>query len=106
MPASARSGYVYVWRYVVPAANRAAFERVYGATGAWVELLGRAGGYRATQLLAEAEHEGRYMTIDEWDSREAFELFRAEHAEAFDALDARCAELTSQEEPLGHFRVV
>lgn len=95
-----------MWRYVVPAANRAEFERVYGANGGWVKLFGKASGYRATQLLAEAESEGRYMTIDEWDSREAFELFRSEHAEAFDALDARCAELTSREEQLGHFHVV
>lgn len=101
---SASTGcYVYVWRYEVPAENRAEFERVYGAAGDWVKLFGRASGHRATHLLTEDGDGGRYLTIDEWDSREAFERFRSDHGEAFDALDARCAELTAREEQLGHF---
>jgi len=98
--------YLYLWRYEVPAEYRRRFEEVYGPEGDWVELFRDSPGYRSTRLLHEPAGAGRYLTIDEWESREAFDRFRAEQAEAFEALDARCAALTSAEELLGHFEAV
>ncbi|HSM03840.1 MAG TPA: antibiotic biosynthesis monooxygenase family protein [Longimicrobiales bacterium] len=106
MSASGEVPYVYVWRYEVPSESRVEFERVYGAAGDWVELFRRGSGYLATRLLADVGGEGRYLTIDEWDSREAFEHFRSEYHDAFDALDERCTHLTSREEQIGHFRAL
>lgn len=95
--------YVYVWRYEVPAGSRARFERTYGPDGDWVRLFRQADGYRSTRLLREEGAPGRYLTVDEWDSRAAFDAFRARRAGAFEALDERCASLTSAEELVGHF---
>ena len=43
------------------------------------------------------EEAGRYLTIDRWDSKASFTAFLARYAEDYDALDDRCAELTSIE---------
>jgi heme-degrading monooxygenase HmoA len=95
--------YLYVWRYDVPPGRRSRFEETYGPAGEWVALFRKAEGYRSTRLLRQDPETGCYLTVDEWESREAFDRFRAAHAEAFEALDARCAALTSKEELIGHF---
>lgn len=100
------SGFVYVWRYEVPPRNRVEFEQVYGPNGSWATLFRTAPGYRSTQLLAEHDGSGQYVTIDEWASREDYDRFRAAQAAAFEELDARCAHLTSTEQLVGQFRKV
>lgn len=98
------ASYVYVWRFQVPRRNRARFEEAYGPAGEWAMLFRGAKGYRSTRLLSDDAGTGSYLTIDEWDSREDFETFRSEQAEAFESLDLRCSTLTTEEELIGHFR--
>jgi quinol monooxygenase YgiN len=56
-----------------------------------------------TELHRDANTKGRYVTIDRWNSREGYETFRSQHSAAYQALDARCEELTERETPLGAF---
>lgn len=95
--------YVRVWQYEVPADKREAFERVYSPDGEWARLFRKAAGYRSTRLFADREEPGRYLTIDEWDSAEAYDRFHSEHSVSYEALDRRCAKLTAGERRVGSF---
>jgi heme-degrading monooxygenase HmoA len=98
--------YVYLWEYRVVPESAAAFERVYGPEGEWVRLFRRAAGYRDTTLYRDRADPGRYVTVDRWRSREAFDVFRARFAAEFEALDARCEALTLREREVGRFEPV
>jgi hypothetical protein len=45
----------------------------------------------------------RFLTIDRWDSRSAYERFRRERGSDYARLDAACEALTVQEDFLGAF---
>ena len=95
--------YVIIWQYQVLAEHVSAFEQRYGDHGDWYRLFRRDPAYKGTRLLQDsASHDG-YLTIDYWDSREAYEHFLQHHAEAYAALDRECEPLTAQEIPLGRF---
>ena len=46
---------------------------------------------------------GRYVTIDRWESEEAYRAFRARFAGEHDAVDRACEALTVEETPLGAY---
>jgi heme-degrading monooxygenase HmoA len=95
--------YVYIWRFVVRPGSEAVFEAAYGPDGHWMRLFREADGYLGTQLLCEQADARRYVTIDRWSSREAWEAFRAARAADWEALDLRCRALTEHEEEIGQF---
>jgi heme-degrading monooxygenase HmoA len=98
--------YTYVWEYRVPAASEAEFLERYRPGGAWTQLFERAEGWLETRLLKDTSVEGRYVTIDRWQSAEAFAAFRGRFAREFEALDVECAALTGTETELGCFTEV
>jgi heme-degrading monooxygenase HmoA len=99
--------YMYIWEYVVPPDKLAAFERLYGASGgAWVQLFRRAPGYLRTELHRDRARPDRYLTIDWWASREAWDDFRVRFADEFADLDARGEACTASEQELGKFEPV
>jgi heme-degrading monooxygenase HmoA len=51
------------------------FERVYGAEGEWAQFFRTGAGYVGTELLRDVEIPGRYLVLDRWDSREAYNAF-------------------------------
>jgi len=93
-----------LWSFQVPTPLEAEFERVYGPAGDWARLFGRAAGYRGTKLLREARSSRRYLTEDSWQSAEDFDRFTAAHRVEYDALDARCEALTTDECLIGIFQ--
>jgi heme-degrading monooxygenase HmoA len=92
-----------LWTYRVEPSWAALFEAIYGPEGDWAQLFRQADGYRGTELLRESE--GRYVTIDRWDSVEDFRLFKQRFAEAYALLDTRCEALTEAEELIGEFEI-
>ena len=92
--------YVILWTYEVAPEQAEAFRAAYGADGAWAQLFARAPGFIGTELYADAD---RYLTIDRWDSRQAFEAFHRDHGPAYRALDAQMERLTRSETRLGAF---
>lgn len=100
--------FVRVWEYDVAESHRAEFERVYGSAGDWAQLFALAAGILGTELYCSATA-GRYLIVDRFASRAAWETFLAEHRDADRALDERCSALTSAERvlaPLGSRRSV
>jgi 8-oxo-dGTP pyrophosphatase MutT (NUDIX family)/heme-degrading monooxygenase HmoA len=101
--APAAPAHVLVWEFS-PAAGRAAeFERAYGPDGDWARFFRRDPGYLGTELLRGAA--GRYLTLDRWRSRAAFEAFKTREAEEYAAIDRRMEALTSRETAIGAFDV-
>lgn len=96
-------GYSYVWEFLISAQCRAAFEQHYGPEGTWVQLFGRAPGYRETLLLSDRSNPGRYLTVDRWQSEQAYVDFRSAFSAQYTELDADCGKLTTGEVFLGAF---
>jgi heme-degrading monooxygenase HmoA len=95
-----------MWRFLVRPGSESAFEAAYGPDGDWVRLFRQAEGYLGTQLLRDLANARRYITIDRWASREAWEAFRAARSAEWDAIDRRGEALTEQEEEIGSFEDV
>jgi heme-degrading monooxygenase HmoA len=57
------------------ARDPAEFERVYGPDGEWAAFFRGGDGYVGTELLRDVEVAGRYLVIDRWESREAYQGF-------------------------------
>ena len=58
-------------------ADGGAFERDYGSEGEWAQFFRRGGGYIGTELLRDVASPGRYLVVDRWETREAYNEFVA-----------------------------
>ena len=96
--------YVYVWSFEVAADKADEFRRLYGPNGAWSQLFASADGYIDTQLLEDRGKPGRFMTIDRWESEDAFRAFRSARAQEFQRLDRMGDVMTLSETLVGEFR--
>jgi len=95
--------YMYAWEYRVERARLDAFLEAYGETGTWATLFRTAPGYLRTELHRDRRDPSRFVTLDYWESESAWRRFREERAREFEALDARCEELTLDEREIGRF---
>lgn len=97
--------YVIIWRYRVDPAERAKFEKAYGPQGEWAKFFSASPDYLGTELLADDERPGEYVTIDRWRSEEACSGFLADHEADYDRLDRRFQALTLTENRVGAYGV-
>jgi heme-degrading monooxygenase HmoA len=97
------AAYLYVWQYRVRPGYEASFLDAYGPEGAWVQLFRRAEGFLRTELHRDREQPDRFVTLDYWESQEAWQAFRSSFAAEYQALDARCAAFTFSEHEIGRF---
>ncbi len=82
------------------------FERVYGQQGEWAQFFRAGAGYVGTELLRDVESPGRYLVVDRWESREAYNTFvEANRADYMRRVD-ETAFLYEQELRLGTFENV
>jgi quinol monooxygenase YgiN len=89
--------YRIVWEFEAEPARVEEFERDYGAGGVWGDFFRRGEGYLGTELFRSTTHPARYLTVDRWTSRAAYDGFRAAFGAEYSALDARCEALTRTE---------
>ena len=101
-----KSGYMYAWEYLVPPDKSGMFERLYGPAGDWVQLFRRGSGHIRTELHRDRANPQRFLTLDYWESYDAWQKFRRQFAEEFEALDAKCEEFTSRESEIGKFEPI
>lgn len=97
------SGYTCLWEFLVAPEMQPDFERHYNADGTWVRLFRRAPGYIDTLLLKDRSMAGRYVTVDRWQSKEAYLAFRTEFSLQYAELDRECERFTIDEILLGEF---
>jgi len=95
--------FVALWEFKVKSGLETEFERVYGERGEWAELFHADSSYLGTRLAKDTMRARTYFTFDRWTTREAHELFRQSHAEAYAELDLRCGRLTELERCAGEF---
>jgi heme-degrading monooxygenase HmoA len=95
--------FVILWQFDIADEKTSAFEAAYGAAGKWASLFSRSTEYLGTELLKDAYVPGRYVTVDRWQSEEAFRAFRAQHDPDYEAIDRACDSLTSAETRIGAF---
>lgn len=95
-----------VWEFRVDPNKQREFEKHYGPEGTWVELFCKDSAFGGTRLLRNHEDEGRYLTIDCWQSLEAYEAFRVQYAREYQEIDQRMEHLTASETPVGVFEVL
>lgn len=89
--------FVTLWEFEVKSGCEVLFEKVYGPEGRWVQLFRRDASYRGTRLLREVGRERIYLTLDQWETREAYEAFREKHAAGYAEIDKYCEGLTLRE---------
>lgn len=92
-----------IWKFRPPAGREEEFARAYGADGVWAELFGKAQGYLGTTLYRPDQQGGSWMTIDRWDSLEAFEAFGHDFGEEYRTLDIELNSISGEEEFVGAF---
>jgi heme-degrading monooxygenase HmoA len=95
--------YTIVWEFHVPLERVAEFEAAYGPRGEWAVLFGHAAGFLGVELLRSAEQEGKFLTIDRWQSQSVFEAFRVQFASEYAALDKHLECMTATETRIGAF---
>ena len=95
--------FVVVWQFEVTEENIAAFEAAYGPEGAWAQVFRSSPAYRGTELLRDAYVPGSYLTIDRWDSEDAFRAFRKDHDADYEKQDRACDALTARETRIGAY---
>jgi len=95
--------FVTLWEFEVKRGCEELFEKAYGPEGEWVRLFRRDARYRGTRLLRDVGREGVYVTIDEWESREAYEGFREKWAKEYATIDQAYGSTTKNERHLGEY---
>ena len=97
--------FVRVWQFRVPSEKADEFRAVYGPDGDWAQLFRRETGFLGTELLHSATHPNIFLTIDRWDSVEAWAAFLRAWGDEYAALDRRCKSLIVSEGEIGNFQV-
>jgi hypothetical protein len=95
-----------VWEFRVHPEHHREFEVTYDSNGVWAVLFRKSSDYQETILLRDSSQNGRYLTIDRWNSEDAFRRFKQEYAEEYVVIDAKCEALTESERLVGVFERV
>jgi hypothetical protein len=98
--------YLVIWEFQVLPGMEMTFESIYGPGGSWVRLFEQSAAFMGTELSVDDDNPSRYITLDFWISREAYEQFRCQHAAEYKVIDAQCEQLTVSEREIGRFKRV
>lgn len=97
------SSYVIVWEFKPKAGAEERFERAYGAQGVWASFFATGKGFVATELNRDLKDPRRYLTLDFWTTKAAYDDFRAANSERYQSIDRLCEDLTAEEKLIGYF---
>ena len=98
--------FLALWEYEVKSGCEERFESAYGPGGDWARLFRSDSNYRATRLLGDPFRPAIYLTLDFWNSREAYEQSMTTHKGEYEMLDAAGEELTNKERRIGWYELV
>jgi len=95
--------FTLVWEFRVKPGKQRGFEQAYGPEGDWVQLFRRSEDYLGTDLIRDRGLPLRYLTLDHWNSRQAYLRFKKDNRHAYQVIDAKCEALTTREKLIGKF---
>lgn len=95
-------GFLIIWQFQVREGMEKLFERIYGPGGDWVRLFAQNDAYIRTELVHES-NSASYLTLDFWESQEAYAAFRKQRRAEYKTLDLKCEGMTENEREIGRF---
>ena len=95
--------FIRIWQFRPHPEKLSDFLSVYGSRGDWSTLFQKGSGFLGTELVQSTTDSNLYLTIDRWDSSEAWETFLKTFATEYAALDKQCESLTMDEVEVGSF---
>jgi heme-degrading monooxygenase HmoA len=95
--------YVIVWEFLVRQDRQQEFVEKYGPEGLWARFFQGSAGYIKTELVKDVSKDGRYLTLDYWQTEEEFSRFKQQNLAEYERLDKEFAGLTESETRLGAF---
>jgi heme-degrading monooxygenase HmoA len=98
--------YLVAWEFDVQPGRETKFEEAYGSNGEWVRLFRHGAGFVRTELTRKPDDPRRYVTLDFWLSKAAYDEFRRQQEIEYAALDKLCEKLTERELELGRLQRV
>ena len=93
--------YRIVWEFDAREEQLEQFQEVYGADGLWAKFFRNSADYQGTELFRSTGSLLRFVTIDSWRSRAAYEAFRKTYGAEYGQLDEWCERLLKHERTLG-----
>jgi len=95
--------FLALWEFEVKSGCEERFQSVYGAEGEWARLFRTDPNFLETRLLRDAVQGNKFVTLDFWETRSAYESFKELNHAAYLKLDKACQPLTNFERCLGYF---
>ena len=92
-----------LWEFEVKPGYEGRFLSAYGPEGDWVRLFRTDAQFVETRLLKDFADANKFVTIDFWQSRAAYESFKKTQHDEYASLDRVCADLTISERLIGIF---
>lgn len=89
--------YLIVWKYEVLPDREKEFRAAYGPDGDWFRAFSDHEGYLGTELVG-GDEPNVYVTIDRWESIEAFHAYMVSDRDRYELLDRRFEILTVTED--------
>jgi hypothetical protein len=95
--------FLALWEFEVKSGYEERFQSRYGPQGEWVGLFRTDPLFVETRLLQDPAAPSKFLTLDFWQSRTAYESFKELNRAAYSALDKNCDDFTTQERCIGTF---
>jgi heme-degrading monooxygenase HmoA len=95
--------FVIAWEFVLRQGQEEKFLAGYGPEGRWAQLFGRAPGFVRSELARSEYDAHKFVTVDVWESRAAYEAFRKRYEAEYDLLDMEMQACTVNEQRVGSF---
>ena len=93
--------FLVLWEFEVKSGCREGFQFAYGPSGDWAQLFATDPNFVETHLLQDSSSSNKFLTLDVWQSRRAYESFKKSHQAAYAAIDKNCERFTIHEQYLG-----
>jgi heme-degrading monooxygenase HmoA len=98
--------FLILWEFEVKPGGEERFEKVYGPEGDWARLFRTDSRYKETRLVRDSFRVACYLTLDFWDSRQAYEEFLGRRRAEYAAIEALGEKLTVSERRMGAYELV
>jgi heme-degrading monooxygenase HmoA len=95
--------FLALWEFEVKSGCEELFLSVYGAEGEWARLFRTDENFIETRLVRDAVQVNKFVTLDFWETRSAYESFKELNRAAYLRLDRDCQPFTTFERCLGYF---
>jgi hypothetical protein len=87
--------FLALWEFEVKSGCEVRFQSAYGAEGEWARLFRTDENFIETRLVRDGVRTDKFVTLDFWVSRSAYESFKELNHAAYLRLDRECQSLTT-----------